>query len=275
MQDSRLTGHKNAPDVLAQHPLRYAAAGMVDRLLGRLRRLTYKNSSRVHMQRVNEAFARSVPAGARVLDAGAGSCPYRELFDHAVYESADLQGVDKPYGEITYCCDLRNIPVEDGTFDFILFNQTLEHMAEPQAALKELARVLKPGGRLLCTAPLFYEEHEAPHDYFRFTQFAHRYLFEEAGFEIERLEWLEGYLGTLAHQLDRAAIALPYHASAYGLGASRWLMPPTAVSIKLLFTLLSGLMSRLDARHRFTDAGYPKNYVVVARRLPEPATPAT
>lgn len=48
----------------------------------------------------------------------------------------------------------------------------------------------------MCAAPLFYEEHEQPYDFFRYTQFAHWLLFSQAGFQVERVEWLEGFFGT-------------------------------------------------------------------------------
>ena len=223
-------------------------AGSVPWRLASLRR----NSSRFHLDRVNREFAATIPEGALLLDAAAGMQPYRELFPHVRYESADFEQVDKAYARSTYVCDLTSIPVEDGRFDHILFNQALEHMPEPQAVLAELNRVLKPGGTMLCTAPFFYEDHEQPYDFYRYTSFAHRYLLPRAGFTVERIDWLEGYVGTVAYQLEGAARHLPR-----GIG---WL------PIRALFAALSLLFHRLDMRHRHTASGYPKNYVVLARK---------
>jgi SAM-dependent methyltransferase len=218
------------------------------RLLGQLK----VNSSRHHLERVNREFAARVPDGARVLDAAAGAQPYRHLFAHAEYESADFELVEKAYGSTTYVCDLTAIPVEDGRFDYIVFNQGLEHMPDPMRVLRELNRVLKPGGQMLCTAPLFYEEHEQPYDFFRYTQFAYRHMLPASGFEIERVEWLEGYVGTVAYQLESASRYLPR-----GIG---WAV------VRGLFAGLSLIFHRLDLRHRHTAAGFPKNYVVIASR---------
>jgi SAM-dependent methyltransferase len=146
--------------------------------------------------------------------------------------------------------------VEDGRFDRIVFNQGLEHMPDPIAVLHELNRVLKPGGQMLCSAPLFYEEHEAPYDFFRFTQFAYHHMLPATGFEIDRIEWLEGYVGTVAYQLESAARFLPN-----GIG---WF------PIRSLFGALSLLFHRLDMRHRHTTSGFPKNYVVVATKRERP-----
>ena len=85
------------------------------------------NSSRVRLQRENEAFAASIPEGARVLDAGSGEGPYRDLFTHAHYESADIKGLP----DTTYACDLASIPVADQWFDFVVFNQVMEHVRDP------------------------------------------------------------------------------------------------------------------------------------------------
>src|SRR5262245_29656324 len=154
-----------------------------------LRRLMAVNSSRQRLLLENKAFADSIPAGALVLDAGAGDAPYKPLLAHTRYESADFELVDKRYARSTYVCDLSHIPVEDSRFDAILFNQVMEHLPEPKLAIRELARVLKPGGRMIFTAPLFFEEHEQPYDFYRYTQFAVRYLFTEAGLRVDRLDW--------------------------------------------------------------------------------------
>ena len=211
------------------------------------------SSSRVHLDRLNREFASKVPPGALVLDAASGSQLYRSLFDHARYECADFEQVDKYYQPSTYVCDLRAIPVEDARFDFVVFNQGLEHMAEPIAVLTELARVMKPGGRMICTAPLFYEEHEQPFDFFRYTQFAYREMLPKAGLTIESLDWMEGYFGTVAYQLESAALYLP-----------RGLLPSP---LRVAFALLARLFYRMDVAEKHTASGYPKNYVVIARKL--------
>ena len=116
------------------------------------------NSSRYRLYEENAAFARSLKPNSLVLDAGCGESPYRDLFKNMRYESADFAQVDKPYAQkITYVCDLKAIPVEDNRFDHIILNQVLEHIPEPTEVLTELFRVLKPGGSMLCTAPLFYQ----------------------------------------------------------------------------------------------------------------------
>jgi SAM-dependent methyltransferase len=221
------------------------------------------SSSRKYLVRYNREFAEATPAGSLVLDAGAGEQQYRHWFAHCDYESADFEMVDKPYAKSTYVCDLAAIPVEDGRFDRIIFNQVQEHLPEPLAVLRELHRVLKPGGKMLCSAPLFYEEHERPFDYFRYTQYAHRLLMEQAGFRIDWLEWMEGYFGTLGYQCQGMAQHIPLNPGYY-LRRSVWpiLFWPFAIAIKIAAVPMAALFYRLDMAMKITDRGYPKNYVL-------------
>lgn len=184
-----------------------------------------------------------------MLDAGAGNSLYRNHFAHARYETADFLKVDKPYTtDISYACDLASIPVEDQRFDLVVMTQVLEHLSEPIASLREMHRLLKPGCRIWASCPLFYEEHEQPYDFFRYTQFALRMMFGAAGFRDIRIDWLEGYLATVGYELDVAARALP---RSLGLG-------------RLALRTASELCARRDLRHKLTDRGHPKNYTVVA-----------
>jgi ubiquinone/menaquinone biosynthesis C-methylase UbiE len=225
------------------------------------------NSSRVYLHRFLTRAAQEVDPGQLVLDAGSGRAPYRDLFAHARYETADFLAVrDKRYAEQDYVCDLAAIPVEDGRFDHVLLTQVLEHLPEPAAVLAELHRVLKPGGRLWLTAPLFYAEHEKPYDFFRYTSFGLRHLLGGAGFEVEKIEWLEGYLGTLSYQARMMSKALPSAPADYGGGLAGFAMATAAKLAKAGAHRLAPRLARLDAEHRFLK-GMPKNYQVVARRL--------
>lgn len=202
-----------------------------------LQRMLAFNSSRYRLWQENAAFAASVPNDALVLDAGAGDVPYKSLFQHARYESADFQKVDKPYATSTYVCDLASIPIEDCRFDYIVFNQVMEHLPEPGRVLAELHRVLKVGGKMIYTGPLFYEEHEQPYDFYRYTQFGLRHLFESADFSIERLDWLEGYFGTVGYQLNSMYRYLPWRPGQFRRGLAGY-------GLAAVMTVLKGASRR-------------------------------
>ncbi len=136
-----------------------------------------------------EKQAKGLPAGTLVLDIGAGSCPYRSFFAHCQYKTQDvalLKGEQLrhgAYGQIDYVCDATAIPVDSGHFDAILCAEVLEHLPEPIKAVKEFSRILKPGGKLILTAPLGSGIHQEPyHFYGGYTQFWHKRFLSEAGF---------------------------------------------------------------------------------------------
>ena len=224
------------------------------------------NPSRVWLDREIAAFAARLPEGALVLDAGAGKQPYRNYFAHCRYETADFERVDKRYVPSTYVCDLSKIPVADDRYDAVVFSQVMEHLPDPLAVLIELHRVLKPGGTLFYSGPFWYEEHEQPYDFYRYTQFALRHLFDEAAFEVEDLRWLEGYLATATRQLKRMARALPLSLSAYGGGLASVPILILVLLFKPFAQLLALCFAHADSRTRYTKRGYPINYLAIVRR---------
>jgi SAM-dependent methyltransferase len=216
---------------------------VTDRLLQGL-----PNPSRYRLRKFAEqAAAQGSSKDFRVLDAGAGKAPFRRLFDHLTYETADFgQVAKKAYAPIDYRCDLTAIPVPDSTYDLVLCTQVMEHVPDPLAVLREFHRVLKPGGQAWLTAPLFFAEHEKPFDFHRFTQFAWRRMAGETGFTIKEITWLEGYYGTLAYQARMAAQSLP----------NRWIL------WRVLLALLARKMTHAEMKKK-VQVGMPKNYRVI------------
>ena len=213
-----------------------------------------------------QTLAAGLPVGAAVLDAGAGDCRYRHHFLTQQYESADFGQVSgKAYGQITHVCDLRAIPVPGARYDAVVCTQVLAHVPEPLSVLKEFRRVTKPGGLLLLSCPLFFQENEKPHDYFRYTQFGLRHLLSESGWQIGRIDWVEGYYGTLAYQLGVAALALPLSPTAYGGGVLGFILVPFAAMVKLMAAAACQVFTWLELRHKHTFSGQCINYIVVAR----------
>lgn len=151
----------------------------------------------------SEETGRRVPAGARVLDAGAGQGRSRPDFAHARYVGIDLAVGDDAwdYSALDAFSNLEQLPFADNTFDAALLFQVLEHVREPARVLTELQRVLKSGGELYVTAPQSWPQHQKPHDYFRYTSFGLRYLFEKAGLAAVEIRPMGGYFWYLGYQL--------------------------------------------------------------------------
>lgn len=143
--------------------------------------------------------ARSVPTGSVFLDAGSGHCPYKPFFERTRYVAVDMQ-VDSGH-RTDVVANLTHLPFRDDTFDAILNTQVLEHTPDPIGVLVELHRVLKEEGQLFVTAPQSWQEHGAPHDYFRFTSFGLRLFFETVGFQVYSIEPHGGYFRLIGDRL--------------------------------------------------------------------------
>jgi SAM-dependent methyltransferase len=151
--------------------------------------------------------ARRLPPGCRVLDVGAGAGRYRALFSHCEYRAQDFAAEPSSIGsytELDYVSDITAIPVPDASFDAILCTEVLEHVPDPVAAVREMARVLRRGGRLILTAPLGAFLHQEPfHFYGGYTPHWYRKHLVEAGFEIETLERNRGFFGWFGQEAAR------------------------------------------------------------------------
>ena len=224
------------------------------------------NPSRYWLAIELKRFGETLPAGALVLDAGAGDQRNRAHFGHCTYESADFQKVSKPYAVSTYVCDLSKIPVDAERYDALIFTQVMEHLPEPAKVVEELFRVLKPGGKLFYSAPLVFHEHEVPYDFMRYTQYGVRSIFERAGFRVPEVKWLAGYLGTVSYKLRRMSKSLPFHPRAYGGGVVGVLLACGFTIIRLLARPLAWLAARADRRHRWVELGFPIDYFGVFER---------
>ncbi len=128
--------------------------------------------------------AASLPEGALVLDAGAGTGPYRELFASHEYTSTDWAHTPHAEGlKADVIASIDDLPLDPATFDCVICTEVIEHVVDPVAALAELRRVLKPGHRAWVTAPFVWEFHEEPYDFYRYTRHGLRSVLERAGFE--------------------------------------------------------------------------------------------
>jgi SAM-dependent methyltransferase len=219
------------------------------------------NSSRHYLETFLQDAAFMVGPGAYVLDAGTGDRPHKAIFENANYHSTDIK---QNRSQLTFVSDLSRLPVVDGKYDLIVCTQVLEHVREPGLVLNEFYRVLKTGGEVWITAPFYFEEHEAPNDYFRFTQFGIKHLMANAGFQITKLEWLEGYLGTLSYEFMKTARTLPVHPRAFGHPILGIPISIIAIFLKPFSYLMALLFSYLDVLHKVTSSGHPKNYSVIA-----------
>jgi SAM-dependent methyltransferase/uncharacterized protein YbaR (Trm112 family) len=149
-------------------------------------------------------MVRMVPDGARVLDIGAGECKYEALFSHCRYVGTDLVfSSDKhDFSRIDVIADACALPFREKSFDAALNLVVIEHVPDPIRTVREMARILKPGGVAFALVPLVRPEHLVPFDFQRFTRYGIERLFEHNGFEIASIEGSNGALWTAVHYAD-------------------------------------------------------------------------
>jgi SAM-dependent methyltransferase len=198
---------------------------------------------RWHVTGFVERVASALPAGTRVLDAGAGEAAYKELFRHCRYVATDL-GVGNAswnYGNLNSLSELERLPFRSGSFDAVLCTQVLEHVEWPRECVAEFYRVLESGGTLYVTVPMAQAEHQVPYDFFRYTSFGLRSILGGAGFREMSIEPLGGLPTRLAYELPRLLSLFPPG----GLRSGR----PNLRGVALLpLRLLTGLAIRLLQR---------------------------
>ena len=208
--------------------------------------------NRIHdreLARFAERYARG-----RLIDIGCGTKPYEALLAPYVTEhlGVDHEGTLHARDRIDLFGSAYRIPADDGEFDTALCTAVLEHLEEPEAALRECHRVLKPGGVALYSVPFIWHLHEEPRDFFRYSRFGLEYLFRKTGFEVLELQALSGFWVTFGQ-------LLVYNLYRYNRGPLRWLRVVDALGLAVQGA--SYALDRVDRAEQWTWM-----YMVAARR---------
>lgn len=96
-------------------------------------------------------------SGSRLLDIGCGFGGYIQAFEDegASVVGLDLTPLDMP-GRQIILGDALTTPTAEATFDIVVCASLIEHVAEPLELLKEIWRILKPGGIFYLSYPPYY-----------------------------------------------------------------------------------------------------------------------
>jgi len=139
----------------------------------------------------------------QVLDIGSGGFDrYSDLISYDSYVKMDIS----PGKNVDIVGSATSIPFGDSSFDCLVSTQVFEHLADPSRAASEAFRVLRSGGILLVTVPQINELHEEPNDYWRYTKFGLKELFEKEGLRLVEMDQRGGFFSMLAQIIARYLI---------------------------------------------------------------------
>ena len=127
-------------------------------------------------------------ANGQFLDLGCGNKPYESLYNPLTTSQLGCDVIQSDKNRVDVICPATDLQFPDIHFDSILCTQVLEHVFEHDKMMKEIYRVLKPGGRIILTVPFAWELHEEPYDFFRYTKHALKEMFERTGFKIDYIK---------------------------------------------------------------------------------------
>jgi SAM-dependent methyltransferase len=119
-----------------------------------------------------------------VFDIGCGNKPYQNLFEGRITSYIGCDVAQSDQNKVDIICPATDIKAQSESFDTVFSTQVLEHVEEPQKMINEAFRVLRAKGYLVISAPFYWEHHEEPYDFFRYTKYGFEYLLKTAGFEI-------------------------------------------------------------------------------------------
>ena len=199
-----------------------------------------------------------IPAGAKVLDAGAGRGQYRNFFSHCDYKTHDFgkeHGTIGHYIKLDYECDIADIPVPDESFEVIRCTEVLEHVPEPIKVIKEFSRILRGGGMLLLSAPLGCGIHQEPYIFYGgYTRYWYEYFLPKYGFENLKIAPNGGFF---KHYGQETARFLTYLFPTASMSPMRRILTLPfkavfAVYFRVIMPVMCHYLDRLDKDHYFT-----------------------
>jgi len=189
-----------------------------------------------------------------LIDIGCGAKPYKDLLEPYI---ASHVGIDHQYtlhnkSNIDRFGTAYDIPAKDGEFDCALCTAVLEHLEEPEKALRECYRILRSGGVAIYSVPFIWHLHEEPSDFYRFSKYGLKYLFEKVGFEIIEINALSGFWITFGQ-------LFVYNIYRFNRGPLRFI--PVIPLIGFIVQGMGYLLDWIDKTEQWTWM-----YMVVARK---------
>ena len=205
---------------------------------------------RIHDAALEKALERY--ASGVLVDIGCGEKPYAAMVRPLVKQHIGVDHIETLHAmhNVDVIGTAYDTTLSNDSADTVLCTAVLEHLERPSEAICEMYRILKPGGHVILSAPLFWHIHEAPRDFYRFTKYGLQYIFETNGFNILELNPLSGFIVTFSQELT-------YFLNKFHRRPLRWLVKGVQFTIQWIAYQLN----RWDRSESFTWL-----YLVIARK---------
>jgi len=142
--------------------------------------------------------ALSLKAGSSTLDLGGNRTGKRGQFD------IERFGLDVTYANLSLAknphvgTDAAKLPFREGSFDYVICSELLEHVPDPVSVIREIHCVLKRRGVVVICSPFNFPIHGDPSDYGRYTNFYWKEVLESCGFGDITIEFHGGFWSVMA-----------------------------------------------------------------------------
>lgn len=219
---------------------------------------TLSISSRLMADLLGELYQHYLPlyATGKLADLGCGNVPLFEAYKNLITENvcADWPNTTHTNQYLDITCDLNQpLPFPDEQFDTLILSDVLEHIADPGLLWSEMMRILKPQGRIILNIPFLYKIHEAPHDYYRYTEFALQNFAQKNRAQVLELKAIGGLPEVLTDIVAKNLLKIPLVGSfcSRSLQHLCWLFIHTGLGKKI---------------SRNTGKAYPLGYFMIVEK---------
>lgn len=182
-------------------------------------------------------------ASGVLADVGCGEKPYAALTEGLVSKHIGIDHADSEHGKarVDIYATAYHTTLADSSVNTVLCTTLLEHVERPADAIREMFRILEPGGPVILSAPMFWHLHEEPRDFYRYTPHGMRHLLAEAGFQNILIVPLSGFIVT-------AALESSYYLQRF----RNRLTAPTISALQGAIQLMALVLNRWDRSYAFS-----------------------
>jgi SAM-dependent methyltransferase len=192
-------------------------------------------------------------AHGKLLDIGCGKMPYKSIFLPKVTKYI---GIDKNSCVSDIKADFLSAKIPHNSYNTILCTQVLEHTYDPNKFLEKIHNTLKKRGILILTVPFMGSLHEVPNDYYRYTEYALKYMLKRAKYKLIYIHGQGNWISALGQEY------IFYLESTF----NRYLLKYPKCILQVVVQLLVRALSRLPSRFTKPER-CPINYIVLAQKI--------